>query len=473
VNARRLVVLLAALALCIVAADWRTPPRGEGPETAPIRRVDGEPYVAVNDLARLLDATKFWRADVRKLVLRVGSHSIVLTAENPFAVVDDATLWLDAPVRSVEGELHVPVALVGMLPSDSLLARLFYDPRRQRVIVLPSSGGVGTPRVSVSETRTRIAFPADRVEEAVVVTRSRGHFRLRFGGVFTGGLPDSLPHESLVRSIRTIPSAGGAAFELEMAPAAGGFRLRPEPATRQVVLEVGGAAAEDLETFAPESPPGPRHLRIVVLDPGHGGADAGVRAPGVVEKDLTLELARAVRQQLEGRLAARIVLTRNDDRDLGAEARAEIANRLRADLVIALHFDGFVSPRARGATGYCPPATFVPGPGGAQSATSAPGPWSTGPVVVLPWRDVASRHAVQSRALAEALLSAIELRGQGPTRLRERLPHALLGVNAPGVLLECATLTSSSDRERVVQEEGMRQLAASIAEGVVAYQRNQ
>jgi hypothetical protein len=40
----------------------------------------------------------------------------------------------------------------------------------------------------------------------------------------------------------------------------------------------------------------------------------------------------------------------------------------------------------------------------------------------------------------------------------------MLGVNAPGLLLECATLTSSGDRERAQQEAGLRELAATIAE---------
>jgi N-acetylmuramoyl-L-alanine amidase len=90
---------------------------------------------------------------------------------------------------------------------------------------------------------------------------------------------------------------------------------------------------------------------------------------------------------------------------------------------------------------------------------------------VLPWRDVATRHAVQSRELAEDLLSSLELRGLGPTRLRELLPYALLGVNAPGLMLECATLTSEADRSRVTGTQGLTELAASIVDGIEAYAR--
>jgi hypothetical protein len=98
------------------ASDWRSPAPGEGPEAVAVRTIEGRPYLAVNDLARLIDATKFWRADVRRLVLRTASHTIVLTAGNPFVVVDDRTFWLGDPVRSQGGEFQIPVALVDPCP---------------------------------------------------------------------------------------------------------------------------------------------------------------------------------------------------------------------------------------------------------------------------------------------------------------------------------------------------------------------
>ncbi len=466
----RLAGLLACLVL-LAGADWRTVPRGEGPDAVPVRRIDGAPYVAVNDLARLLDATKFWRSDVRKLVLRSGRHSITFTVDNPFVVVDDATMWLPFPVRSSRGELQIPAALVDSLPSDSTMARLFFDARRARVVVLPASGGVGSPTIVVTGSTTRLSFPADRPEEALVVARSRAHLRLRFGGLFTGATPDSLPAAGLLRAMRPIAAAGGSAFECEVAPAAAGYRLLQDPESRRVVLELLAEPLPGAEAFAPEGPRGPRALRVIVLDPGHGGTDPGVIAGSAVEKDLTLSLASMLKTELERRLTARVLLTRVDDRGLTADQRAEIANRSHADLVLALHFDGFPSSRARGATAYCPPATFVDqDDAGASHAPRGPG---SQPVSLLPWRDVGVRHAVQSRSLAEAILSALELRGEGPTRLRDRLPSALLGVNAPGLLLECATLTSPADRDRVQQDAGLRELAVTIAEGVLAWQRNE
>ena len=92
---------------------------------------------------------------------------------------------------------------------------------------------------------------------------------------------------------------------------------------------------------------------------------------------------------------------------------------------------------------------------------------------MVPWSDVATRHAVEARALADAVLGVMELKGLGPTRLRELLALDLLGVNAPGIVLECATLTAPRDRARVTGPRGLAALAAGIADGIVAYQRNE
>ena len=50
---------------------------------------------------------------------------------------------------------------------------------------------------------------------------------------------------------------------------------------------------------------------------------------------------------------------------------------------------------------------------------------------------------------------------------------SLLGVNAPGVSCECAALTNDADRARVTAPGGIEALAAAIADGVAAWQRNE
>ncbi len=456
-KAGAVLALLAALALAAPAVAGR----GDAPlETAPVRRLNGADCVGANDLARLLDATKFWRADVRKLVLRTGAHRVTLTAGLPFAVVDDRTCWLRAPVVPLRGELQVPVTLLEALPRDSTLARLVLEPRRALVVRVPRGGLVGSPVVSPVDSGARVVFPVEQVGDVAVVSRSRGHFRLRLAGTFAGAAPESLTSGGLVRGLAVAPAGTGTAFELDVAPATVGFRVSRTGTARSgaVVLDLLRRRGPGLEEFALEGSPG--RVRMIVLDPAHGGADAGVSVEGAVEKDLTLALARLLRAELARRLDARVVLLREDDRALGPEQRAEAANRAHADLVISLHFDAVPGTARSGATAWCPPADVGAGAGSPRA-----------PLALLPWRDVGARRAVTGRAAAEAILAALDRAGLGPVRLRERLMVPLLGVDAAGVVLDCATLSAPADRARVSGEHGLQELAVAIAEGVARWAR--
>ncbi len=87
----------------------------------------------------------------------------------------------------------------------------------------------------------------------------------------------------------------------------------------------------------------------LVLDPGHGGdREVGGSSPnntsggGVLEKDVTLDMARRVRQRLAGR--ANVLLTRDSDTNLSLAQRAGFARAVGADLFLSLHCNGHVDP---------------------------------------------------------------------------------------------------------------------------------
>lgn len=438
----------------------RAVPAGAGVVSARVVVIDGVDMLSAQDLARMLDASRFWRADVRKLVLRARTMRITLTVDTPIATVDDRTVRLAGSVRSRTGELFVPISLLSALSRDASTRRLVFDPADRVVRVAPPNGYVGSPRVQVVDGITRLTFTAERGASADVAGRSRARFRVRVPGAFSGSLPDSLPPDGLVRDLRVLPAVGGVWFELTVAPETGGYRVVHEEG--RVTLEFSRAPGPGLERFAAEAPAGPRSVQVIVLDPGHGGGDKGTHAGTAIEKDLTLQLARLLAPELERLTGARVALTRPDDRSVAQEQRAEAANREGADLVISLHFDTFPDSRAHGVSVFCPPA-------------SSPDASAAGyvPVTLTPWRDIAIRYAVSSRSLAESMAGSLEQRGFGPVRVRERLPVPLLGVNAPGVLVECAMLTSPDDMSRLMRPAGMRLLAAAIAGGVVAYQRDE
>ncbi len=472
-------VVLVALALGLVmlvpvtfaepppaaSTDSTHVPPGLGVPSATVSWVSGAPMVGVNDLARLLGASRTWRPDVRKLVLRSGEHRITFTADNPFVLVDDRTVRLSANVLSREGELQIPVEFARLLPRDGGWPRLAHDADARQLRVAPRDGFVGSPRVETRGSATRIVIPSEHADAAAVMGRSRARFRLRLAGALVGALPDSLPDDGLVRDLDVSRSPGGVTFELALDAAAAGWQLERDTEAGRVSLTILRQASDAAETFAAEGSSGPRVLRTVVLDPGHGGPDVGITTEGADEKSLALELATNVAQELERRAHVRVVLTRRDDHAMKQEERAEAANHERADAVLSLHFGSFASSTARGTVAWCPPASRATGASAAAQAA--------GLVALLPWRDVAVERAVESRGLAESITTALERAGFGPSSVRERLPLALVGVQSPGVLLECGALSNPEERARLESPAGLRALAIAIADGVLAWQRNE
>jgi N-acetylmuramoyl-L-alanine amidase len=144
--------------------------------------------------------------------------------------------------------------------------------------------------------------------------------------------------------------------------------------------------APDDATDPPGPPPSPGDdpaviatRATIVIDPGHGGSvNVGgsganhARGPstGTLEKDLTLTMAKLVREKLAAQGAAvQVELTRNSDVNLGLADRAKVAKDLRADLFLSIHFNGaegaargveaLVRPKAAGNVNHAEDTAFA------------------------------------------------------------------------------------------------------------------
>lgn len=130
------------------------------------------------------------------------------------------------------------------------------------------------------------------------------------------------------------------------------FRAKPPQKRYSVTVPIGAPKpAPPLPKI--EGPAGDR-LPLVVIDAGHGGHDPGAISPhsGRREKDVTLAIAKAIRDDLVASGRVRVALTRADDRYLVLEERYGIARRLGADLFISIHADAAEKEEAHGASIY-------------------------------------------------------------------------------------------------------------------------
>ena len=179
-----------------------------------------------------------------------------------------------------------------------------------------------------------------------------------------------------------------------------------------------------------------------MIDPAHGGDDHGAALGGkVMEKDITLALARELRKELQTRgIAAHLV--RDSDVNLGLEKRAEIANQTHAGLYVALH-------------------AGTPGTGVRVYFSSLT---STGIAAgkFLPWDNAQAPAVGRSRALVGVVAPALSRKGLGVTVLASPL-RPLNNVVAPAIAVE---LTPAAIARKPGTSSKFQNTASAIAEGI-------
>ena len=137
-------------------------------------------------------------------------------------------------------------------------------------------------------------------------------------------------------------SVGIATTILAAAPAG---QIPATPATTATT-----AAAAPLPSLAKQLALG---VNRIVIDPGHGGKDWGaISCHHVAEKDITLIIAKALKENLEAKLGCKVILTRTRDQFLSLDERTRIANAAKADLFISIHANAHVDPTLSGVETY-------------------------------------------------------------------------------------------------------------------------
>jgi len=97
-----------------------------------------------------------------------------------------------------------------------------------------------------------------------------------------------------------------------------------------------------------------KEMRIVILDPGHGGDDPGAISPnGIREKNVVLSVARKIARKLNKKPGIKAYLTRKGDYFIPLSTRTRIAREYGADLFVSIHADSNFSTELQGTSVYC------------------------------------------------------------------------------------------------------------------------
>lgn len=206
------------------------------------------------------------------------------------------------------------------------------------------------------------------------------------------------------------------------------------------------------------SPAFPQPYRVVI-DPAHGGDDGGATlSRSVHEKDITLRIARKIRDGLKGEKNITVILTRQDDVTVPLKQRKDVAEKEGADLFVSLHVNAGFGKEAKGYE------VYVAGYEEPESKKSG----ANDKVII---KDMIERQSINdsirfARVLQKNLRTVFPRQDRGI----RTLPVLLLeGLDVPAVVAELGFSTNVENNRQLNDESVLDSLAEVLRLSVLEY----
>ena len=216
-------------------------------------------------------------------------------------------------------------------------------------------------------------------------------------------------------------------------------------------------------------------VRVVAIDAGHGGSDTGTNSEaGTLEKDVTLSVARRLRDAIQNQLGLRVVLTRAGDNLVPIDARAEVANNNKADIFISLHVNASIRPSVNGAEVFYlsmdeydeearareeRDVQLVPVIGGGMRE-----------IDLVEWDMAQVTYLGRSARLADIVHEELSRRVPMSSRDVQQAPlRVLVGANMPAVLIEMGFVSNETDEERLQTTRFQNAVVEALVDSILRF----
>ena len=221
-------------------------------------------------------------------------------------------------------------------------------------------------------------------------------------------------------------------------------------------------------------------IKTIIIDPGHGGEDYGAMGPsGIKEKDINLNIAKALEKLIAQRMGARVILTRRDDKFVPLDERTAIANENNGDMFISIHANASYRKGADGVETYFLSinasdddakrvAAF-------ENTISSVGRETTNAdsddLKMILMDMVQTEFLNESSHLAEAIQENLcNILKVGNRGIKQAPFIVLAGTAMPAVLVEVGFISNANEEKRLAQKETQEVIAEAIFKGIAGFE---
>lgn len=177
----------------------------------------------------------------------------------------------------------------------------------------------------------------------------------------------------------------------------------------------------------------------VLIDPGHGGKDKGTQSKAnsdIFEKDLNLQIAKKVANNLSNHKDVQVIVTRTDDKFVSLDKRVEMAKKNSVDALISIHLNAET---------------------GVSTASGIETWYRTGDT---------EGSKILAESVQQTILTYVKEKDRG---VLENNFEVLRDSDMPAILIECGFLTNPEEEKKLLNEKHQDQLSEGIVQGILSY----
>jgi N-acetylmuramoyl-L-alanine amidase len=359
---------------------------GTRTEDAKLYELNKEKFLNVTDLADFLDADIKWLPVSKKVILSLKGVRIEFIFFGKTATINEQKIKMLSVCRLEKGDLYVPLNfIVSRSFTKPVGLRIKWDEpaKTLKIFQTPNISGVKTQQQEgynrlILETQEKLYYEASQNAANKITVDI-------YKGVLDQDKKYAVPANTLVTAMNLVQKSNKVSWVIEVCPEfeytvkvvdnpwrilvdikkTGAQVCPPEPeisasapAAQVATVKVPPISPElsappvivpKIKTRPEQQKKAGIKIKTIVIDPGHGGRDPGaIGKYGTKEKDVNLNIAFKLAQQLHEKTNLQVILTRKEDEFIPLAERTQIANEKKADLFISIHCNSGLDRNAKG-----------------------------------------------------------------------------------------------------------------------------
>lgn len=463
-----LLVLVAALIVALIGGTTAALAQSSGQATLrtptathPFTYVDqsGQVYVSAEEVLAGLGGTI--APDSSGFKVTLAGVTAGFGPDSRYGVVRDDLIEMPVPPISIEGKPFVPWQFFQGFLGKAQSLDVAWDGATRSLIVRPAQHDAVGVQVSVANVQgiSKIVVTLSAPAEYGIV-KEPGAYVVRFRAPVRAPFAEEAYEDPAIAKV----TFAGSDLRIHLTATdivGDAYRLENPP---RIVLDFRKGAAPAPGTPLPTRPSSPREvpgIHTIVIDPGHGGREVGaVGTNGLMEKDITLTIARQLAAALSGKVGARVVLTREDDSVVSLDQRTALANQYKADLFLSVHVNAAVVKDAKGSETYFlsleASDELARKAAESENVTSSPNP--TADLNLVLWDLAQNAYHEESSRFAQSIQEEMNAATAVANRGVKQAPFkVLVGATMPAALVEVGFI-SNPDEETKLQTNAFQTL---------------